>query len=326
MSSMPKAKRVSSHDAANEPSSSAADGEASSTPAPKKPRVGGGKQKEVAGLLEVAEEEAAAGSAGGAAVGDAADGDDSAQPAAKKARKSKGKAVAERSGEQQPFENGVLRSIVLENFMNHAHMRVDFDPHVNFIVGANGSGKSAIVAGLITAFGHNAKTTGRNTSSSKSLIMNGKSHARIQVHLANGGEDPYKPEEFGDTIIAEHTLERSGAGSYKLRDSAEGAKPRRSSKAEFEQMCVHFNIQANNPCVLLTQEHAKAFLHKGNEHDRYKFFLQAANLETRKNDLAATLANVQLLEQRLHRAEAGMADKIEFAEKAQAEYEGAERL
>ena len=103
--------------------------------------------------------------------------------------------------------------------------------------------------------------------------MNGKDYALIQVHIANGGEDAYKPDEFGETIVAEHRIERQGAGYYKLRDGLDGIS-RKSSHKEFIDMCAHFNIQANNPCALLTQEHAKKFLHQGNEEDRYRFFLQ----------------------------------------------------
>ena len=67
-------------------------------------------------------------------------------------KKTKTKGVPKGVGKApQPFENGVVTSLVLENFMNHEHMRVDLDPHVNFIIGKNGSGKSAIVAGLLSA-------------------------------------------------------------------------------------------------------------------------------------------------------------------------------
>jgi len=231
----------------------------------------------------------------------------------------------QRSDDEQPFENGVLRALVLENFMNHAHLRVDFDPHVNFIVGRNGSGKSAIVNALIAGFGHRASSTGRNTNTSKSLIMNGAEYALIQVHLANGGEDPFKPEEFGDTIVAEHRLEKQGTGSYRLRNGLDGAS-RKSSRSEFTELSSHFNIQANNPCALLTQEHAKKFLHQGNEEDRYRFFLQAANLETRKADLNQTHQNVALLSDKLEAAKLGMVEKEEFARRCQAEFEGAKKL
>ena len=54
--------------------------------------------------------------------------------------------------------------------------------------------------------------------------------------------------------------------------------------------------------------------------------LAAANLESRKHDLNATLQNVELLEARLGRAQASMADKKELAQRCQQEYEGAKRL
>ena len=45
--------------------------------------------------------------------------------------------------------------------------------------------------------------------------------------------------------------ERNGADTYKLRNGPEG-KLVKSSKTEFTEMCNHSNIQANNPCALLT--------------------------------------------------------------------------
>ena len=209
------------------------------------------------------------------------------QPTAKRSKKSK--KGPSRAGAAQEYENGVLRALVVENFMNHKHLRVDFDPHVNFIVGKNGmrgrshsgprhpcdtpppwsprprpsmsslsrvccrrragSGKSAIVNALIAGFGHKASATGRNTNSAKSLIRNGCDEALIQVHIANGGEDAFNAHEFGDTIVAERRLVRGkGAGSYRLRDGLEGAS-RASTKKEFDEMCQHFNIQADNPCA-----------------------------------------------------------------------------
>jgi structural maintenance of chromosomes protein 6 len=241
---------------------------------------------------------------------------------AKKAKKAK---KAGRGAAVQDFENGVLRALELQNFMNHTHLRIDFDPHVNFIIGKNGSGKSAIVNALIAGFGHRASATGRNTNSAKSLIKHGADFALISVHLANGGEDPWKADEFGDTIVAERRLERTGAGSYKLKDGPDGTA-RRSTHAEFAELCQHFNIQADNPCALLTQEHAKKFLHQGNEADRYRFFLQAANLESRQHDLLQTEQNVKHLKEKLERATEQMSEKEEIARKAQADYEGAKKL
>ena len=57
-----------------------------------------------------------------------------------------------------------------------------------------------------------------------------------------------------------------------------------------EELCEHFNIQCENPCALLTQEAAKKFLHNGTEDTRYKFFLEAANLQSRRVHLLGTQA------------------------------------
>jgi len=242
-----------------------------------------------------------------------------------KRAKASGKARAADSEETQTYENGVLRAIVLENFMNHTHLRVDFDPHVNFIVGKNGSGKSAILNALIAGFGSKASSTGRNTNTAKSLIKSGTDHATISIHLANGGLDAFKPSEFGDTIVVETRFEKQGANSYKLRNGPDGAA-KRVQKREIDELCTHFNIQASNPCSLLTQEHAKKFLHNGNEEDRYSFFLQAANMASRKLDLLSAQQSIDLLKTRLERAEEGMEAKKEISQKTREEYEGAKQL
>lgn len=42
----------------------------------------------------------------------------------------------------------MLTRIYCENFMCHQKLSIDLGPHVNFITGQNGSGKSAILAAL----------------------------------------------------------------------------------------------------------------------------------------------------------------------------------
>ena len=43
---------------------------------------------------------------------------------------------------------GNLESLVLTNFMCHANLEIKLCPGVNFVVGENGSGKSAILTGI----------------------------------------------------------------------------------------------------------------------------------------------------------------------------------
>ena len=49
----------------------------------------------------------------------------------------------------------------MEDFLCHSHMHIEFNSDINFIVGQNGSGKSAILTALVVALGGNASTTGR---------------------------------------------------------------------------------------------------------------------------------------------------------------------
>lgn len=57
--------------------------------------------------------------------------------------------------------------------MSHGNTFVTFAPKLNFLVGANGSGKSAILTGIAVVFGAKASVTGRGQGV-KDLIMRGK--------------------------------------------------------------------------------------------------------------------------------------------------------
>jgi hypothetical protein len=90
-------------------------------------------------------------------------------------------------------------------------------------------------------------------------------------------------------VVVEHRIEKTGGGAYRLK-SADGRVDRKVTKRVVEELNLHYNVQADNPCSLLTQEAAKKFLHNGNEEDRYRFFLGAANLGTQKQDLMSSQA------------------------------------
>jgi len=51
--------------------------------------------------------------------------------------------------------------------VNHRHLKVDLAPGVNFVVGKNGSGKSAIVMALQAGLGCKASAAGKNSNTYK---------------------------------------------------------------------------------------------------------------------------------------------------------------
>ena len=61
-------------------------------------------------------------------------------------------------------EPGVIEKVYIENFMCHERLEFDFGQNVNFVIGCNGSGKSAILTAVVVALGGKANTTNRGTS------------------------------------------------------------------------------------------------------------------------------------------------------------------
>ncbi|KAK1272381.1 hypothetical protein QJS04_geneDACA012444 [Acorus gramineus] len=170
---------------------------------------------------------------------------------------------------------GIVSRIRLENFMCHSSLHIEFGDHVNFVTGQNGSGKSAILTALCVAFGCRAKGTQR-ASTLKDFIKTGCSYANIAVELKNGGQDAFKPEKYGDLIIIERRITQS-TGSTVLKNSR-GIKIAHR-KDELQELIEHFNIDVENPCVIMSQDKSREFLHSGNDKEKFKFFFKATLLQ-----------------------------------------------
>ena len=70
-------------------------------------------------------------------------------------------------------ENGIIESITCTNFMCHGFLHVDIGPLINFVIGHNGSGKSAVLTALTISLGGKASATNRG-GSLKSFIKEGE--------------------------------------------------------------------------------------------------------------------------------------------------------
>ena len=183
---------------------------------------------------------------------------------------------------QKPSDNwGIIESISLRNFMCHSRLTMKFPNSVNFIVGHNGSGKSAVLTALVVGLGGKASSTSRG-SSLKTLIKTGSSSAVTEVALRNNGDDPVKPEIYGDKIIIERRITLDGSSSYKIKNAL--GKVISSKKEDLVNILDEINLQVDNPLTCLNQEMSKNFLHSKSENDKYKFFLKATQLEQMNHD------------------------------------------
>ena len=81
---------------------------------------------------------------------------------------------------------GVIERVDMINFMCHRNLSIGLGPRINFIIGHNGSGKSAILTAITIALGGKATTTSRG-SSLKDFIREGSSAAEVRVRMRNKG-------------------------------------------------------------------------------------------------------------------------------------------
>lgn len=70
-------------------------------------------------------------------------------------------------------DNGIIETVTCTNFMCHEYLEVQLGPLINFIIGHNGSGKSAILTAITICLGGKATTTNRGQSL-KSFIKEGQ--------------------------------------------------------------------------------------------------------------------------------------------------------
>ncbi|XP_077388554.1 structural maintenance of chromosomes protein 6 [Festucalex cinctus] len=192
---------------------------------------------------------------------------------------------------------GIVESITLKNFMCHAFLGpINFGSNINFVVGRNGSGKSAILTALIVSLGGNAQATSRG-SSLKSFVKKGESSADVSITLHNQGKDAYKPELYGPAIIIDLRLTHDGGRTYKLK--SQSGQIISTKKDELVSILDNFNIQVNNPVSVLNQEMSKYFLHSKGETDKYRFFMKATQLEQMRDDFIHIKATRHMTEDKV---------------------------
>jgi chromosome segregation ATPase len=192
--------------------------------------------------------------------------------------------VTERINKRRPVnsaDDGVIEKILLVDFMCHARLEVNLNPAVNFILGQNGSGKSAIMVAIIVALGGKATSTQR-ASSLKSFIRTGCSQAEIHLTLRNEGSEAYKPMDYGNSITVIRTIKRDGGTSYKIKSHSNHIIA--SSKEELLRIVNQFNIQVDNPVCMMSQDTGHHFLHDTSPSEKYKLFIQATHLGQKAED------------------------------------------
>ncbi|KAH8193931.1 hypothetical protein TruAng_011899 [Truncatella angustata] len=199
-------------------------------------------------------------------------------------------------GENHAALNAVLESITVYNFMCHERLHVELGPLLNFIVGENGSGKSAILTAITLCLGGKASSTNRGASL-KSFIKEGKDHGQLVVKIKNQGTDAYKHDLFGDSIIVERNFNKSGSSGFKLKSTANRIIS--TKRDDVQDVVDYYCLQVDNPLNVLSQDNARQFLNSATPAQKYNYFLQGTQLQQLSDDLQLIHEHIDATEAKL---------------------------
>ncbi|EFQ31820.1 RecF/RecN/SMC N terminal domain-containing protein [Colletotrichum graminicola] len=226
------------------------------------------------------------------------------------------KSRPQRIGENHAAENGIIESVECINFMCHERLYVELGPLINFIVGENGSGKSAVLTALTLCLGGKASSTNRG-GSLKSFIKEGQANSVIIVKIKNQGIDAYQHDLYGDAITVERHFSRTGASGFKLKSVT--GKTVSTKKADVDEISEYWALQVDNPLNVLSQDNARQFLNSSSPSMKYKFFVRGVQLEQLDNDY-------KLLTEILESHEAKLPSLEEHVRRAKREHIEAQKL
>ncbi|OKL63400.1 hypothetical protein UA08_02093 [Talaromyces atroroseus] len=195
-----------------------------------------------------------------------------------------------------PSDHGIIERVDCFNFMCHKHFSVELSPLINFIVGKNGSGKSAILTALTLCLGAKASITNRGQSL-KSFIKEGEESATIIVRIKNQGDGAYMPNEYGKSIIVERSFTKSGSSGFKIKN--ETGKIVSTKKVDLDAITDFFNLQIDNPMNVLSQDMARQFLSSSSPAEKYKFFVKGVQLEQLDHDYRLIEESVDQIKEKL---------------------------
>lgn len=184
-------------------------------------------------------------------------------------------------GDNMIAESGIIESITCYNFMCHERLHVELGPLINFIVGENGSGKSAVLTALTLCLGGKASDTNRG-GSLKSFVKEGQEQGKLVVQIKNAGSDAYQPDLYGDSIIVERHFSKTGASGFKIKTADN--KVISTKKQEVDEISEWFALQMGNPLTILSQDNARQFLNSATPAQKYKYFVSGVQLEQLDND------------------------------------------
>ncbi|KAK3938407.1 SMC5-like protein [Diplogelasinospora grovesii] len=143
------------------------------------------------------------------------------------------------------FQPGAIVRVRVKNFVTYEEAEFHLGPHLNMIIGPNGTGKSSLVCAICLGLGYPTSVLGR-ASAFSDFVKHGNDQAEIEVELQR------KPEEDENYIIGLLIRREDNSRKFTLNG---GQKPLK----QIQQLVKSLRIQIDNLCQFLPQDKVAEF-------------------------------------------------------------------
>lgn len=143
------------------------------------------------------------------------------------------------------FKPGAIVRVKVENFVTYEKAEFFPGPHLNMVIGPNGTGKSSLVCAICLGLGYHPRHLGR-ASSVKEFVKHGKDVATIEIELQ---QTPRSSQNF---TIRLQIFKEQGSQKWWLNG-------RDTTHKEIQKLMKTLHIQVDNLCQFLPQDRVVEF-------------------------------------------------------------------
>ncbi|KAH7158112.1 hypothetical protein B0J13DRAFT_495406 [Dactylonectria estremocensis] len=143
------------------------------------------------------------------------------------------------------FQPGAIVRVSVQNFVTYEKAEFFPGPHLNMVVGPNGTGKSSLVCAICLGLGYSPKHLGR-AGSVKEFVKHGKDTATIEIEL-------YKRAKDRKNWIVKVQIRREQNSQKWWLNGKE------SNHKTVQNLMRKFKIQVDNLCQFLPQDRVVEF-------------------------------------------------------------------
>ncbi|WVQ81063.1 hypothetical protein IAT38_003170 [Cryptococcus sp. DSM 104549] len=139
---------------------------------------------------------------------------------------------------------GSIVRIKMVNFMTYDHVEFSPGPHLNMILGPNGTGKSSIAASIAIGLGFPPKVMGRDKDTA-SYVKQGADDTELEIELKGRIGEP-------NTVIHRKFGRNSKSSDWSINGES-------CTRTKVQETVRSFGVQASNLCTFLPQDKVAEF-------------------------------------------------------------------